>query len=74
MALPKFIAHLSDSPNSRIFFVNHVEDYLKWPKKLSELLAVEEVLDSVLEIYGEVDKNKKILLLAYSPTPLIFLG
>ena len=54
--------------------MNHVGDCLKWLKKFSELLAVAEVPVFVLEIHGEMDKNEKIPLRGYSPTPLISLG
>ena len=58
VTLPKFVAHLRDSPNSRMF-VNYVGDGLKWPKKLSKLLAVADVPIFVLEIHDEMDENEK---------------
>ena len=63
VALPKFVAHLRDSPNARVFFfVNHVADCLKWSKKLSELLVIEDVSVFVLEIHGEMDKHEKFTI------------
>ena len=59
VTLPKFVSHLRDSPNYRVFsFVNHVEGCLKWSKKLAELLALQDISVFVLELRGEMDKNK----------------
>ena len=47
--------------NSHIFlFVNHIANFLKWPKKLSELLAVEHIPVFVLEIHDKMDKNEEV--------------
>ena len=63
LALPKFINYLSGSRNSRLFFlVNNIGHCLKWSKKLSELLALEDVSVLVLEVHSQMDKNKKFIV------------
>ena len=42
--------------------MGYIGDCLKWSKKLSQLLTVENVSVFVLEIHSEIDKNKKVTI------------